>query len=474
MKYRNSVFSSLQSRLAKQETSCLQITRGYLDQIDKGAPMNAFIAVQAEQALHQAKLVDEKIRQNKAGRLAGMVVAVKDNLAVLGEPATCGSRMLKNFVPPYQATVIDRLLAEDAVIIGKTNMDEYAMGSSTENSAFGPVRNPHDFTRVAGGSSGGSAAAVAAGMCTTALGSDTGGSIRQPAAFCGVVGLKPTYGRVSRYGLIAYASSLDQIGPFSQDVYDCALLLEVIAGKDRKDATSSETAVPAFHAAVGQPVKGLRIGIPREYAGDGLQPEIAQALRLAAERLTDSGAKVCSVSLPHSEYAIAAYYVIATAEASSNLARYDGAHYGFAANQRSNLEEMYVNTRNLGFGSEVKRRIMLGTYVLSSGYYDAYYRKALQARTVIKADFITALEQVDCLLTPTTPTTAFNLGEKIDDPLTMYLSDVFTVSVNLAGLPAISFPFGRDQNNLPIGLQMIGRPFDESTILRTAGFLSDP
>ncbi len=467
----NKDFSSLQDELATGQTSCVQIVQHYLEQIDKGAPMNAFIAVQGEQALQQAARVDEKIHRHQAGQLAGMVMAVKDNLAVHGSTTTCGSKILASFRPPYQATVVNRLLAEDAVIIGKTNMDEFAMGSSTENSAFAPTKNPHDLSRVAGGSSGGSAAAVAAHLCRAALGSDTGGSIRQPAAFCGVVGLKPTYGRISRYGLIAYASSLDQIGTLTESVSDAALLLQVMAGQDPKDATSSAKEVEPFQQAIGQSIKGLVIGIPREYNGAGLAPDIVAALQQSRQKLDEAGARIVDVSLPHTEYAIAAYYVIATAEASSNLARYDGAHFGFRSNKPAGLEEMYAATRHAGFGAEVKRRIMLGTFVLSSGYYDAYYRKAQQARTVIKQDFDQAFAKVDCLLTPTAPTTAFRLTEKIDDPLTMYLSDVFTVSVNLAGLPALSLPAGCDRDHLPIGLQLIGRPFDEMTVLRIADFL---
>ena len=465
------VHVSSQFARARGETSCLEITQHYLEQIDKGAPMNAFIAVQAERALQQAQAVDEKIRHHRAGRLAGMVLAIKDNLAIAGQPTTCGSKMLASFVPPYQATVIDRLLAEDAILIGKTNMDEFAMGSSTENSAFGPVQNPFDPTRVAGGSSGGSAAAVAAGLCSAALGSDTGGSIRQPAAFCGIVGFKPSYGRVSRYGLVAYASSLDQIGPLTRSVADGALLLEVISGYDSKDATSARVNVPAFSLELGQPVQGLRIGIPQEYTTVGLDADIAARLQQTADRLRQAGAIVDSISLPHTPYAIAAYYVIATAEASSNLARYDGVHFGFACEEKSTLEEKYVQTRSQGLGAEAKRRIMLGTFVLSAGYYQAYYRKAQQARTIIKADFDQAFAQVDCLLTPTTPSTAFRLGEKIDDPLTMYLSDIYTVSVNLAGLPAVSVPCGRDAQGLPIGLQLIGRPFEEATLFRVADFI---
>ncbi len=464
-------FTHLRKQIAAGELGCKDITQTYLDSINKGAHLNAFIAVRADEALQQAEGVDQRLRRGQAGKLAGMILAVKDNMALAGWPMTCGSGILAGFTPPYTATVLQRLLAEDAVIIGKTNMDEFAMGSSTENSAFGPVRNPLDTHRVAGGSSGGSAAAVAADLCSAALGSDTGGSIRQPAAFCGVVGLKPTYGRVSRYGLVAYASSLDQIGPITRSVADSALLLEVMAGHDRRDATSSSTAVDGYSDSIGRSLAGLQIGIPVEYSQDGVQAEIRLALQQAQQRLKDAGAKVKMVRLAHTAYAVAAYYVIATAEASSNLARYDGAHYGYRSPDRHGLEEQYVYTRHEGFGAEVKRRIMLGTFVLSSGYYDAYYRKAQQARHLIKKDFTDALQEVDCLLTPTTPTTAFALGEKIDDPLTMYLSDIFTVSANLAGLPALSVPFGTDASGLAIGLQLIGRPFDEKTLFPVADYL---
>jgi aspartyl-tRNA(Asn)/glutamyl-tRNA(Gln) amidotransferase subunit A len=467
-------FSQLRKHITAGELCCKEITQTFLESIDKGAHLNAFIIVRADEALQQAQHIDEKLQRGQAGKLAGLVLAIKDNLALSGWPMTCGSKILGSFTPPYTATVLQRLLAEDAVIIGKTNMDEFAMGSSTENSAFGPVRNPHDPGRVAGGSSGGSAAVVAANLCSAALGSDTGGSIRQPAAFCGVVGLKPTYGRVSRYGLVAYASSLDQIGPITRSVADSALLLEVMAGHDDRDATSSTLAVDPYTLSLGRSLRGVRVGIPIEYAQDGVQAEIGEALQAAQQQLQAAGAEIKTVHLSHTAYAVAAYYVIATAEASSNLARYDGAHYGYRSPNRRGLEEQYVYSRHEGFGAEVQRRIMLGTFVLSSGYYDAYYRKAQQVRNLIKKDFTDAFDQVDCLLTPTTPTTAFAIGEKIDDPLTMYLSDIFTVSANLAGLPALSLPFGKDAAGLPIGLQLIGRPFDEKTLFPIADYLYHP
>ncbi len=401
------------------------------------------------------------------GKLFGLPLVIKDNICLAGNATTCASRILAGFVPPYNATVVERLLAEDAVIIAQTNMDEFAMGSSNENSAYGPVRNPRDPSRAPGGSSGGSAAAVAAGLTPLALGSDTGGSVRQPAAFCGVVGLKPTYGAVSRYGLIAYASSLDQIGPIGIDVTSASLLFDVINAHDPRDSTSSSAprtaVVPDLHRAI----KGLRIGLPREYFAAGLSDEIAEAVHRAAVRLQEAGAEISEVSLPSTKYAIAAYYVIADAEASSNLARYDGVKFGMRAGGNE-LHSMYTETRHAGFGQEVKRRIMLGTFVLSSGYYEAYYGKAMKVRQMISLELLEVFKKVDVLLTPTTPTTAFNLGEKTEDPLAMYLSDVYTVGANLAGVPAVSIPCGTDLQELPIGLQLIGRHFDEATIMRLA------
>jgi aspartyl-tRNA(Asn)/glutamyl-tRNA(Gln) amidotransferase subunit A len=413
--------------------------------------------------------VDEK-RQRGAplGPLAGVPVAVKDVLCTRGVPTTCASRMLQNFKPPYDAHVVARLRQADAVLIGKTNLDEFAMGSSTENSAFGPTRNPWDLDRIPGGSSGGSAAAVAAGEVPLALGTDTGGSIRQPASFCGVVGLKPTYGRVSRYGLVAFASSLDQVGPFSRDTADCALLMEVIAGYDPRDSTSIDYPVPAYHKTLDDPVKPLTVGVAKEYFSEGLDPEVEQAVRAALKEYQRLGATVKEVSLPHSRYAIATYYLVATAEASSNLARYDGMHYGRRAEAGGDLIATYSRSRAEGFGPEVQRRIMLGTYALSSGYKDAYYNKALAVRRLIKNDFDAAFAGCDVIMGPTAPTPAFKVGEKADDPLAMYLSDVYTIGCNLAGLAGVSVPCGFTRSGLPIGLQILAAPFEEEKLLRVA------
>lgn len=464
-------FFEAHAALIRGEMTCKRLVEEYLDRIEQSARLNAFISVLPESALTQAEAVDKKVREKHAGKLAGLILAVKDNIVVKDVRVTCGSRILENFVAPYHATVAQKLLDADAIVIGKTNMDEFAMGSSNENSYFGPALNPHDRTRVAGGSSGGSCVAVAANLAMAALGSDTGGSIRQPAAFCGVVGLKPTYGRVSRFGLVAFASSLDQIGPITETTRDAARLLEVLAGRDERDATSAPMPVAAYSQAIGKDVKGLKIGLPQEYFTEGLHLEVRQAITQTVDLLKENGVQFVDVSLPHTEYAIADYYVLANAEAASNLARYDGARYGFRAENAPDLEEMYVQSRSQGFGEEVKRRIMLGTYVLSAGYYEAYYRKAQKVRTLIKNDFDAAFEKCDCLLTPTTPTTAFKLNEKMDDPLAMYLSDVFTVSVNLAGLPALSVPCGHDSNNLPIGAQIIGKHFDEEMILRVGSII---
>ncbi|HZY10601.1 MAG TPA: Asp-tRNA(Asn)/Glu-tRNA(Gln) amidotransferase subunit GatA, partial [Bacteroidota bacterium] len=424
-----------------------------------------------EEAIERARKIDVKFQAGKEGMLAGMVIAIKDVICMKRTRVTCGSRILENFISPYDATVIQRLEAADAIIIGKTNMDEFAMGSSNENSSFGIVRNPIDETRVPGGSSGGSAVAVAAGLATTALGSDTGGSIRQPAAMCGVVGMKPTYGRVSRFGLVAFASSFDQIGPFGTTVRDVASVLNVIAGFDPQDSTSANRPVPNYVTSLLGDIKGLRIGLPREYYTDALDREIRNSIMKKIDTLRENGAVIKEVSLPHSEYTIATYYILTTAEASSNLARYDGARYGKRATSADSLKEMYTLSRTEGFGDEVKRRIMLGTYVLSAGYYDTYYRKGQKVRRLIKEDFDKTFQEVDCLITPTSPTTAFKIGEKVDDPLTMYLSDVYTVSANLAGIPGISIPCGKDHRGLPIGLQILGKQFDEETILRVADFL---
>lgn len=463
--------TDIQQQLRRGETTCVALVESYLARLHRSEALNAFTSVLAERALARAEQVDTRLASGHAGALAGAMVAVKDLVALADAPLTCASRMLEHFVPPYSATAVERLEAADAIIIGKTNMDEFAMGSSSENSAFGAVRNPHDHERVAGGSSGGSAAAVAAELATAALGSDTGGSIRQPAAFCGVVGLKPTYGRVSRWGLVAFASSLDQIGPITVTVEDAARVLEVIAGHDERDSTSASVHVPAFSQLLDGGVRGKTVGLPREYLSGGLQREIHAAIENAKKLLERNGAIIKEVSLPHTEFAIATYYIICTAEASSNLSRYDGARYGRRAGNVETLEEMYVKSRSEGFGPEVKRRIMLGTYVLSAGYYDAFYRRAMKVRTLIRRDFDAAFSQCDALLTPTTPSTAFKLGEKLDDPLQMYLSDIFTVSVNLAGLPGISIPAGKDDSGLPIGVQLIGKPFDEVTLLQIARLL---
>jgi aspartyl-tRNA(Asn)/glutamyl-tRNA(Gln) amidotransferase subunit A len=457
--------------LALGHWTCKSLVEHYLTKINEGTHLNAFISVFGERAAKQAEEVDRKVAGKEAGKLAGLILAAKDNLVIKGERVTCGSHILENFTSLFNATVVNRLEAQDAIIIGKTNMDEFAMGSSNENSYFGAAKNPHDVERVPGGSSGGSCVAVAGEMAMAALGSDTGGSIRQPASLCGVVGLKPTYGRVSRFGLVAFASSLDQIGPITNTVEDAALLLEVIAGQDERDSTSAPVPVPNFSQAIGKDVKGLKIGLPMEYFAEGLNKEVHQAIESTVLLLKENGATFVDVSLPHTDYAIATYYILATAEASSNLARYDGARYGFRCEDANDLEEAYVKSRSQGFGEEVKRRIMLGTYVLSAGYYEAYYRRAQKARTLIEQDFEQAFEKCDCLLTPTSPTTAFKLGEKVDDPLTMYLSDIYTVSVNLAGLPGISVPCGFDSNNLPVGVQIIGKHFDEATVLRVADFI---
>lgn len=434
--------------------------------------LDAFITIDGEGALKAADAVDQKAAAGAPlGPLAGIPIALKDALCTKGLRTTCASKILANFIPPYDATAVSRLRRADAVILGKLNMDEFAMGSSSENSHFGAVKNPCDPTRVAGGSSGGSAAAVAAGQAFMALGSDTGGSIRLPASFCGVVGLKPTYGRVSRYGLIAYASSLDQIGPVARNVEDAALLLRVIAGRDPLDSTSARVPVPDYPSACRRGVEGLAIGLPKEFFAEGLRPHVRHAVMRGVELLEKNGACIREISLPiagHPAYAIAAYYIVATAEASSNLSRYDGVKYGFRADDAESLIDMYVQTRSRGFGAEVKRRVMLGTYALSAGYYDAYYRKAQQVRTLIRRDFARAFETCDLIASPVSPTPAFKLGEKLRDPLQMYLSDIYTVSVNLAGIPGMSVPCGTSPAGLPIGLQLLGDAFAEETILRAA------
>ncbi len=460
----------LKELMDKGEISSEEIISSVFDQIHKLNPhINAYITLLEGQAKEAARRIDDRRSRGKnLGALAGLPVAVKDNICTQGVRTTCGSKILSNFIPPYDATVIEKLKKADAVIIGKTNMDEFAMGSSNENSFFGVVKNPFDSERIPGGSSGGSAAAVASDMTTLALGSDTGGSIRQPASLCGVVGLKPTYGRVSRYGLVAFASSLDQIGPITRDVKDCALLSSVICGYDLKDSTSLQEGKLDFTESLESEVKYIKIGIAQEYFAEGLDGEVKEAVMHGVKLLENLGMIVEEVSLPHTDKAIATYYVLATAEASSNLARYDGMKYGFRSEGELELSQMYKKTRSEGFGAEVKRRIILGTYVLSAGYYEAYYAKAQKARTIIREDFSKAFEKVDVIITPTSPTTAFRIGEKMDDPLTMYLSDVYTTSANLAGIPAISVPCGKDSKGLPIGLQIMGKPLSEGLILKVA------
>jgi aspartyl-tRNA(Asn)/glutamyl-tRNA(Gln) amidotransferase subunit A len=427
--------------------------------------LNAFLEVDREGALRR---VEEIEQSGEAGALPGIPIAIKDNICVKGMQASCGSKILGDYHPPYNATVIERLIKAGAVVVGKTNCDEFAMGSSNENSAFGPVRNPWDTTRVSGGSSGGSATAVAAGIVPVALGSDTGGSVRQPASLCGVVGLKPTYGRNSRYGLVAFASSLDQIGVFAREVEDAARVLGVIAGRDPHDATAADVPVPDYSAALTGNITGARLGFPRALFGQGLDDDVKKSVENVIDVYRELGAEIVDVELPHAGYAIAVYYIIATAEASSNLARFDGVRYGFRAEETPELRQMYRRTREEGFGPEVKRRIMLGTYVLSAGYYDAYYRKAQQVRTLIKNDFLSAFERCDAIITPTSPTPAFALGEKVNDPLAMYLNDIYTVTANLAGIPGISVPCGLSSERLPIGFQLLGRYWSEPVLFKLA------
>jgi aspartyl-tRNA(Asn)/glutamyl-tRNA(Gln) amidotransferase subunit A len=453
--------------LAAREVSSRELTQAALDRIAQvDGRVHAFLTVTAEQALAEADAADARLRAGDATPLTGIPMALKDVLCTAGVTTTCGSRMLYNFVPPYDATVVARLRAAGAVSVGKTNMDEFAMGSSTENSAYGPTRNPWDLERVPGGSSGGSSAATAAGMGLFSLGSDTGGSIRQPAALCGIVGLKPTYGRVSRYGLVAFASSLDQIGPFTRDVEDAALVMNVIAGHDPRDSTSAPLPVPDYTAALSGDVRGLRIGVPMEYFVEGMDQGVREAVTRAANEFIRLGATIdWEISLPSTGAALAVYYIIAPSEASANLARYDGVKYGYSNHEGTSMWEDMELTRQHGFGDEVKRRIMLGTYALSAGYYDAYYKKAQQVRTLIRREFDAAFERCDVLLTPTSPTAAFRIGEKTADPVQMYLNDVFTLPVNIAGLPGISLPCGF-VDGLPVGMQLIGKPFAEETLLR--------
>lgn len=452
--------------LARREISAAELTRACLERArETESKLNAFITLCPREAIEQAEIADQRIAAGNASSVTGIPMAIKDIFATRGVRTTCASKILENFVPPYDATVIAKLRAAGAVFLGKANMDEFAMGSSTENSAFGPTRNPYDLARVPGGSSGGSAAAVAAGECLAALGTDTGGSIREPASFCGVVGLKPTYSRVSRYGVIAYASSLDQVGPFAKTVRDVAIVLSEIAGVDPRDSTCSARPVPNYELALTGKADAIRIGVPREFFVEGMEGAVEDAVHSALKQFETLGARVVEVSLPHTEYAVAAYYLIATAEASANLARYDGIRYGLRV-EADNPLDLYNRTRERGFGAEVKRRIMLGTFALSAGYYDAYYLKAQKVRTLIRQDFERAFEHCDIIVTPVAPTTAFKLGERTADPLQMYLSDIFTISVNLAGLPGLSVPCGHDEGGMPIGLQLIGPPFGEEIILR--------
>jgi aspartyl-tRNA(Asn)/glutamyl-tRNA(Gln) amidotransferase subunit A len=470
MNFKQACISEVHTAVRQAKPSATQLAELCFEEIEAQNPaINAYLAVSPERAFRAAAAIDQLAAQGGSmPPLAGVPIGVKDVLVMKGSPATAGSRILEGYRPPYDATVVNRLEAAGAVLLGKLNCDEFAMGSSNENSGYGPVHNPVALDRVPGGSSGGSAAAVAAGMAVATLGTDTGGSIRQPASFCGVVGLLPTYGRVSRYGLIAFASSLDRVGPLTRTVRDSAVMLGVIAGHDPLDATSSKVPVADYVQALEQPVKGLRVGVPAEYFGEGLDPEVRAAVESAIEHLRQAGCSIHSVSLPHTRYAIPTYYLVATAEASANLARFDAVRYGFRAKDANTLNAMYRRSREGGFGAEVKRRILLGTYALSAGYYDAYYKKAQQVRTLLIREFLAAFQQVDVLVTPTAPTPAFKLGEKTDDPLSMYLADIYTVTASLAGICGISVPCGKSSQGLPIGAQILGKHFDEATVLRTA------
>ena len=458
------------SAVQERKTSAAALAESFYARIESDDPkIGAFLTLSKERAMAKAAEMDAlAAKGEKLPPLGGVPVAIKDVMVTKGVRTTAGSKILGNYVPPYDCTAVARLEAAGAVVLGKLNCDEFAMGSSNENSAWKPVHNPRDLTRVPGGSSGGSAAAVAADMAVATLGSDTGGSIRQPASFCGVVGLMPTYGRVSRYGLIAFASSLDHIGPLTKTVKDAAIVLRTIAGRDPMDSTSADIPVPDYVAELEKPVHGLKIGVAKEYLGEGLDKEVRSAIEAAIQKLAQQGCEIVEVSLPHTKYAIPAYYIVATAEASSNLARFDGVRYGYRAKDGHTLSEMYRRSRDQAFGAEVKRRIMLGTYALSAGYYDAYYLKAQKVRTLLTRDFEEAFKKVDAIVAPVSPTAAFKLGEKVDDPLAMYLADIYTVTADLAGIPGISVPCGQTRERLPIGLQILGRHFDESTILRVA------
>jgi len=461
---------SARTAIAEKRVTPSSLVEDFYKKIKTDDPeIHAYLTLCEDRAFAHAKRIESLVSQGAPlPPLVGVPIGIKDVMVTKGIRTTAGSKILENFIPPYDCTAVARLEAAGAIVLGKMNCDEFAMGSSNENSAYGPVRNPRDKSRVPGGSSGGSAAAVAAGMAVATLGSDTGGSIRQPASFCGVVGLMPTYGRVSRYGLIAFASSLDHIGPLTKTVKDAAILLRVIAGHDPLDSTSANLPVPDYEADLAKPVRGLKIGIPKEYFGEGLDAEVRAAVEAGIAKLRNAGCEIVPISMPHTTYAIPTYYVIATAEASANLARFDGVRYGYRSESAHTLSEMYRKSRDEGFGAEVKRRIMLGTYALSSGYYDAYYLKAQRVRTLLTRDFEEAFQKVDAIVTPTAPTPAFKIGEKSDDPLSMYLADIYTVTADLAGVPGISVPCGNTQSGLPIGLQVLGRHFDESTVLRVA------
>jgi aspartyl-tRNA(Asn)/glutamyl-tRNA(Gln) amidotransferase subunit A len=470
MDLNNLTIAATRSAIADRKISASQLVQDFYGKIEaEDGEIHAFLTLSKERAENQAAKVDALLNQGAPlPRLAGVPVAIKDVMCTRGLRTTAGSKILEKFIPPYDCTAVARLEAEGAIILGKLNCDEFAMGSSNENSAYGPVHNPVDKTRVPGGSSGGSAAAVAAGMAVATLGSDTGGSIRQPASFCGVVGLMPTYGRVSRYGLIAFASSLDHIGPLAHTAEDAAIMLSVIAGHDPMDSTSANVPVPDYVSEMKKPVRGMKLGIPKEYFGEGLDAEVRSGVEAAIQQLASQGAEIIPISLPHTSYAVPTYYVIATAEASANLARFDGVRYGYRSQKSQSLAQMYRNSRDEGFGAEVKRRIMLGTYALSSGYYDAYYLKAQKVRTLLARDFEQAFQKVDAIVTPTAPTAAFKIGEKSDDPLAMYLADIYTVTADLVGIPGISVPCGQTKTGLPIGLQILGKHFDEGTVLRVA------
>jgi aspartyl-tRNA(Asn)/glutamyl-tRNA(Gln) amidotransferase subunit A len=461
--------SQLRELLKKREISCCEVTESFIDRINTiDSKINAFLLPTYDLAIKQANDADKRIKNGEDSPLLGIPIGLKDLICTKGVKTTAGSLILKNFIPPYNATVVEKMFRAGAVLIGKLNLDEFGMGSSGENSAYKPTFNPWDTSRTPGGTSSGPAAAVASGECPGALGSDTGGSIREPASFCGVVGVKPTYGRVSRYGLIAFASSCDHIGCIGRNVQDSAMILNVISGHDPKDSTSSPKSVPNFTANLGESIKGIKIGLPKEYFVKGVDTIVAETVKKAAYKLSELGAEIMEISLPHTEYAVAAYYIVATTEASSNLARFDGVNYGHRAKDTGNIIEMYIKSRSEGFGSEVKRRIMLGTYALSAGYYDAYYLKSLKVRTLIKNDFINAFRSVDAIIAPVAPFPPFKIGDRIHDPLQMYLADIFTVPVSLSGLPAMSIPCGFTYDNLPIGLQIIAPPFAEEVMFKVA------